>query len=118
MRLLADENFPRSAVEALAGAGHDVTWIRSQSPGATDEQVLAIARAEKRLLLTFDKDFGELVLKKGLAASDGVVLFRLPPGRPGELASSIVATLTARDDWEGKFSVVDSERVRMRPLIG
>jgi predicted nuclease of predicted toxin-antitoxin system len=118
MRFLADENFPRIAVDALRGAGHDVTWVRTDAPGASDEQVLALARVEQRVLLTFDKDFGELVLRRGLTASGGVVLFRIPPGRPGEVASRIVSTLAARADWAGSFSVVEPERVRMRALIG
>ena len=77
MRFLANENFPRGAVEALRIEGHDTGWIRTDAPGATDEQVLGRARAEGRVLLTFDKDFGELVLRRGLPASHGVVLFRL-----------------------------------------
>src|SRR5512145_2625810 len=118
MRFLADENFPRAAVEALRNAGHDTAWVGTDAPGATDEQVLERAHGEQRILLTFDKDFGELVLKRGLAASNGVVLFRLPPGRPGEVASRVVSTLAARDDWAGSFSVVEPERVRMRALLG
>src|SRR5438067_6752352 len=69
MRFLANENVPRSAVEALRADGHDVSWIRSDAPGLTDEAVLARARADARVLLTFDKDFGELVLKLGASAS-------------------------------------------------
>lgn len=118
MRLLADENFPRAAVEALRTGRHDVAWVRIDAPGATDEQVLSRARNEDRVLLTFDKDFGELVLKRGIAASGGIVLFRLPLEKPSELASRIVATLASRDDWLGHFSVVEAERIRMRPLAG
>jgi predicted nuclease of predicted toxin-antitoxin system len=99
MRLLASENFPRVAVEALRSAGHDVLWVRLEAPGATDERVLELARAESRVLLTFDKDFGELVLRGGRSASPGVVLFRLPLARPDELAHLIVATPGARGDW-------------------
>jgi predicted nuclease of predicted toxin-antitoxin system len=117
MRFLADENFPRAAVDALRAAGHDVAWVRMDAPGATDEQVLGRAHGEQRILLTLDKDFGELVLKRGLAGSNGVVLFRIPPGRPGEGAARIVSSLAARTDWAGNFSVVELERVRMRALF-
>ncbi len=116
MRLLANENVPRAAVEALRGAGHDVAWVRVDDPGAGDERVLARARAEERVLVTFDKDFGELVLKRGLAASHGVIVVRLPLDRPLELADRIAAAIAARNDWPGHFSVVGPDRVRMRPL--
>lgn len=118
MRLLANENFPRVAVEALRAAGHDVAWTRTDTPGATDEDVLRASHDADRTLLTFDKDFGELVLRRGLEASRGVVLFRVPLARPSELAQLIVAVLASRDDWAGHFSVVEAERVRMRPLGG
>ena len=41
MRLLANENIPGSVVSALQAAGHDVVWIRTAAPGATDPEVLA-----------------------------------------------------------------------------
>lgn len=116
MRFLANENFPRVAVELLRAAGHDVAWVRIEAPGATDEQVLARSRGEGRVLITLDKDFGELVLRRGLAASQGVVLVRLPLASPDELAARAVAALAARHDWAGHFSVIEDERVRMRPL--
>ena len=116
MRFLADENVPRAAVEGLRGAGHDVSWVRTEAPGASDEEVLSRARREERVLVTLDKDFGELVLKRGAGASHGVVLIRLQAAGPRQLAASVVAALSARADWEGHFSVVGEERVRMRRL--
>ena len=113
----ANENLPRSAVEALCAEGHNVAWVRAEAPGATDEQVLARARSDGRVLLTFDKDFGELVLKRGRSASHGVVLFRMPLERPADVASRVVEALRTRDDWANHFSVVESQRIRMRPLV-
>jgi predicted nuclease of predicted toxin-antitoxin system len=60
MRLLADENFPSAGVEALNAAGADIVSVRSAAPGLSDSEVLAWAVREQRVLLTFDKDFGEL----------------------------------------------------------
>ena len=54
MLLLANENFPRVAIEALRASGHDVLWIRTDFPGATDEQVLQLAQQSRRILLTLD----------------------------------------------------------------
>jgi predicted nuclease of predicted toxin-antitoxin system len=68
MSFLADENFPRPAIEALRKAGFDVAWISEGQSGATDEQVLGRSVVEGRTLLTFDKDFGELAFRWGLPA--------------------------------------------------
>lgn len=77
-----------------------------------------MARVDDRILLTFDKDFGDLVLRRGLPASRGVVLFRMPLEDPGRIARLVVSVLASRTDWADHFSVVESERVRMRPLAG
>ena len=76
MRILADENFPGDAVAALRDQGHDVLWVRADAPGITDREVLSLAQAEGRIVITFDKDFGELAFRFGLPASSGIVLFR------------------------------------------
>jgi hypothetical protein len=116
MRLLANENFPAAVVDRLRRDGHDVGWIRTDSPGVSDDVVLARALAEQRILLSFDKDFGELVYRRGSRASCGVVLFRLPLALPDALAASIGTAVASRQDWAGHFSVVEPHRVRMRPL--
>ena len=54
MRLLANENFPEDAVEALKQAGHDVLWIRKDSPGISDREVLSRAQDENRILVNFE----------------------------------------------------------------
>lgn len=77
MRFLANENFPGDTVEALRQQGNNVSWIRTDAPGSTDIDVLAFAQSEERIILTFDKDFGELAFHSGLPASSGVILFRL-----------------------------------------
>lgn len=116
MRFLANENFPGAAVKALEAAGHDVAWIRTRSPGASDRVVMAIAASEQRIILTFDKDFGELARTSPLPSACGVVLFRLsmpPPGRAGQRLAELIM---ARADWVGHFSVIEPSRVRMRRL--
>jgi predicted nuclease of predicted toxin-antitoxin system len=108
MRFLADENFPGDAVTALRAAGHDVLWIRTDAPGITDQDVLARSLEDVRVLLTFDKDFGELAWRSGLPATCGIVLFRLPALSPTGVGKIIADVLMARDDWAGHFSVACS----------
>jgi predicted nuclease of predicted toxin-antitoxin system len=116
MRILANENFPSDAVTALRYAGHDVVWIREDAPGMRDEDVLHRAQEEARVLVTFDKDFGELAFRVGLPASSGVVLFRISAPSSAHVASVAVSVLGSRDDWAGYFSVIDDRRIRMTPL--
>jgi predicted nuclease of predicted toxin-antitoxin system len=116
VRLLADENFPGAVVKALKMAGHDVVWVRETHRGIGDKQVLAWATTEARILVTFDKDFGELAFKSKLRATSGVILFRIRKQSPEVVASRAVKSLAARSDWAGHFSVVEDERLRMTKL--
>jgi predicted nuclease of predicted toxin-antitoxin system len=116
MQFLANENFPLDAVEALRKEGHDVAWIRTDAPGSKDPDILKRAVAENRILLTFDKDFGDLAFQFGLPASCGIVLFRLQASSSAALAIMVVAALTSRTDWAGHFSVVEPGRIRVRAL--
>lgn len=61
MRLVADESCDFAVVSAVRSAGHDVISITERMPGAEDEQVIKLAATERRLLLTEDKDLGQLV---------------------------------------------------------
>jgi hypothetical protein len=116
MRFLANENFPAAAVSVLKSAGHDIVWVRTVAPGTSDPEILAWAARESRILLTFDKDFGELARASALPADCGVVLFRIPMPKPSDVGARLADLITARDDWAGHFSVVEPGRVRMRVL--
>lgn len=116
LRLLANENFPGAAVAELRRCGHDVLWARTHMAGASDRDILARAVSEERLLVTFDKDFGELVYRQGRDASCGVVLFRITTRSSGDATRRVVAILQSRDDWVGCFSVIDEHGIRIRSL--
>ena len=116
MRFLANENVPGAAVAALQAAGHNVVWVRTAAPGATDPHVLAWAAREARILLTFDKDFGELARASNLPRTCGVVLLRFPMPGAAEVGRRLAERITSRDDWAGCFSVIEPGRIRMRPL--
>lgn len=101
MKFVADENFPRPALEALRNAGWEVFSVAEERPRISDEEVAALCSASQRVLLTFDKDFGELVFHRGLSAGSGVVLFRLIPESPEE-AVDLAGTgeVRARPHWD------------------
>ncbi len=116
MRLCANENISEDCVLKLRQNGHDVLWIRESAPGSPDLDVLARAHRENRLLLTFDKDFGQLVFHHGAKASHGIILFRISQISSVVTAERVSAALALRDDWTGHFSVVDDFGIRMRLL--
>ncbi len=116
MRLLANENFPFDAVDALRKSGHDILWIRKEAPGASDYDILMMAKSESRILITFDKDFGELAFRSGLPLSCGIVLFRIRCPSSAYIANISVKIFKSRSDWNGYFTVIEDNRIRMRPL--
>ncbi len=117
LRFLANENFPGDAVKALTRRGYDVAWILKDAPGSSDEEVLKRATKEARILITFDKDFGELAFKRGLPASCGIILFRIPLLSPEYVVKIIEEALKSREEWVGYFSVVEMNRIRMKPIF-
>jgi predicted nuclease of predicted toxin-antitoxin system len=116
MKFLADENMPRGVVAALRASGRDVIWIREAAPGSSDIEILARTAHDLRILLTFDKDFGELAFRSRLPAECGVVLLRVPTPRSEEAVDRLCKRIVARTDWAGRFSVIEAGRVRMRDL--
>jgi hypothetical protein len=116
MRFLANENFPGPAVAVLQAAGYDVAWVRALKPGASDRDVLDWATREKRVLLTFDKGFGELASRASLPAGCGVVLLRIPMPKPEYAGQRLAELIMSRSDGADHFSVLGPGRVRMRSL--
>ncbi len=97
MTFFADENFPRPAVRVLRDHGFDVIWAAETSPGASDEDLLARCAEHRFILLTLDKDFGELLFRKGLPAdcgvNCGVILFRVDRESPEQFAKLVLTAL-------------------------
>ena len=118
MRILANENVPGEIVQSLRAQGYDIVWLRIEAPGSTDSEVLALAQTEKRIIMTFDKDFGELAFRWGLPATSGIILLRLIASSPTQLQQAVVTALGSRQeqDWVGMFSVVEAGRIRVTSL--
>jgi predicted nuclease of predicted toxin-antitoxin system len=116
MKILANEKFPRSAVDAMRSAGHDVLWARTEMAGVGDDEILRRAQSEGRIVVSFDKDFGELAFRWGLPASCGVILFRFVVVSPELASRRVIEALDGGADWSGHFAVVDEFRVRLRAL--
>jgi predicted nuclease of predicted toxin-antitoxin system len=116
MKFLADENFPLQALDVLRSEGFDVSSIREIQPGASDERVLALCAAERRALITLDKDFGEMAFQQRLPAASGILLFRIAPQDADEIARLALGALRSRADWSGCFAVITRKSIRTRSL--
>lgn len=113
--ILADENIVSAVVVRLRADGLDVVWIAETAPSIVDTDVLARAHSDGRILLTDDKDFGELVVREG-RPHRGVVLLRLS-GMPLDARAELVSRLFAASAAElvDAFTVVEPDgRVRVR----
>lgn len=116
-KLLLDENFPAPAARRLGASGLDVLAIRDACPGWVDEAVLALAVAEQRWIVTFDRDYGDLVFKLSLPAPPAIVLLRESHYYPAEPADWVLSLLAQADIYVGRFVVFTRERVRVRAML-
>jgi predicted nuclease of predicted toxin-antitoxin system len=113
MRLLADESCDFRIVRALRAAGHDVLAVVEVAPGADDATVIELAVRERRVFVTEDRDFGQLVY----AASKptyGVILLRFPSSARAALPGILTEFLmNYGDKLEDRFVVLQPGRIRL-----
>jgi predicted nuclease of predicted toxin-antitoxin system len=116
MNLLADEGVDRPIVERLRRDGHKVVYVAEIDSGIADEEILRRANERTALLVTADKDFGEVVFPQNLLNVGGVVLIRLAglsPERKAEIVGRVFRDRGA--EFPKAFSVISPGRVRIRP---
>ncbi|MCD4696986.1 MAG: DUF5615 family PIN-like protein [Bacteroidales bacterium] len=116
MKIVADESVDKPVVESLRRIGYEVDYILEESPGISDNEVLRRAFKKNAVLLTADKDFGELVfrLKQNHA---GIVLYRLSGisnFQKSEMLINVFQKFEQRLD--GNFTVVSKSRMRIVKL--
>ena len=116
MKILADESVEKYVVQRLRRDGHNVRYIAEMSPGILDEEVLALAGDADTMLLTADKDFGELIFRQGYVKR-GIVLYRLA-GIAADEKERIVSVAIAEHGEEllKSFGVITEAAVRIRKV--
>jgi predicted nuclease of predicted toxin-antitoxin system len=113
VRFLADESCDFAVVTALRNAGYDVAAVNEARAGADDEEVLALAHADARVLVTEDKDFGILAHARRMDTA-GVILVRFPAGARRTVGESVVnAVIELGERLSGAFLVVETGRARL-----
>jgi predicted nuclease of predicted toxin-antitoxin system len=114
VKIVADESVDKQIVDRLRANGHDVLFIAELDPGVDDETVLSHSRQANAILLTADKDFGELVFRQHLLNS-GVLLIRLAGVNPDLKANLVAATFDQHaEELNAGFSVLSTGALRMR----
>ncbi|MDP0500792.1 MAG: DUF5615 family PIN-like protein [Verrucomicrobiota bacterium JB022] len=118
MKLLANENVPRPSVLRLKSLGWNVASVMDLRAGIPDEEVLAWAEREGRVIWTFDRDYGELIFKKRLPPPAGVIYMRFEPDTPLQPAEVLLALAASPAiAFVGKYSTLMSpSQLRQRPL--
>jgi predicted nuclease of predicted toxin-antitoxin system len=117
MRLVADESVEAFIAEALRTAGHEVYEIAAETPGIRDSAVLDIATMRGDVLLTDDKDFGELVFHRN-QQHRGVVLMRLYGMKPHDKAARMVMVFGLHaHELPDAITTVGPRSIRIRKRI-
>lgn len=116
MRFLADENCDEAVVKALRADGHDVMLVRERCPGAEDTVVTELAVGERRIVLTEDKDFGQLAQALS-AARVGVILIRFPTQARSTLGAAVSQAVSMFGSrLERAFTVIEPGQVRLTSI--
>jgi len=118
LAFLADENVETEIVQRLIARGYPVTHVSELSPGSSDAKILEAASRAGQVLVTNDKDFGELVFRRH-HRSMGVILVRLPGRSPG-IKARLVAQAVERygERLQGAFAVIGPRTLRLRRVPG
>ena len=117
MRFLADENCDFIVVRMLRAAGHDVVAVSEITPRADDPDVISLAVREKRIMLTEDKDFGQLVIAHGQTTS-GVIFLRFPLGAKTNPREYVRLVGERGEKLAGSFATIQPGRIRISKITG
>lgn len=113
MKFIIDENVHLDVYNYLHNKGFDVVSVSLNSPSITDKEVLYRARRQQRIIITADKDFGDLIYH-GRIPHCGVILFRLRSELPAIKIDRLEELLSKKSNIAGKFIVVTETRIRIR----
>lgn len=115
MKLLANENFPLASIKILEHAGYDIIAVGKDFAGILDSEVIELAMSEHRTIITFDRDYGELIFKRGYKPQAGVIYFRWDEFQPNEPGEYLKELFNSKDiHYEGMLTVIGLDHIRQR----
>lgn len=117
LKFLCNEDIPRATVELLISKGCDTAYVADGHAGITDKEVIQNSLNEGRIIITLDRDYGELIFKHGLKPKNGVIYLRLHEFDPEMPAKIILGILKeSKLSFSEKFTVIDQNGIRQRNL--
>jgi predicted nuclease of predicted toxin-antitoxin system len=115
MKLLANENFPLKSVLYLRSKGYDIVSIGTDNPSIADHVMMTIAMREERTILTFDRDYGELIFKHNYKPEKGVIYLRLAEYEADEPSKFVEELISTQDyNFFRALTVADKNGIRQR----
>jgi predicted nuclease of predicted toxin-antitoxin system len=116
MKFLLDENIPVTVLKSLEKSGFDAVSVLQYEGLKSDLEIIKTAAREKRIIITYDRDFGELVFKAG-HKSYGIIYLRFEPFNPQIVSRQISILLEEKSiKFQRSFVVLEKDKVRVRPL--
>jgi predicted nuclease of predicted toxin-antitoxin system len=115
LKFLANENFPMDSVVLLRNLGYDIISVGTEFSGITDKEVLDVAKEQERTIITFDRDYGELIFKHNFRPEQGVIYLRLSL-YSSEFPATAVNELLKSPDFSTvrRLTVFDGVTIRQR----
>ena len=116
MNFVADESLDFPIIKALRKEGHSIYSILEDHQGAEDDTILKLAREKNCVLITTDKDFGELVYRlKNM--SSGIILLRLAGLSVQEKIQILIPAIQIHEkEFANAFTVITKPSIRIRKL--
>ena len=116
-KFLANENIPLATIYRLRKEGFDIASVGLDAPSIIDREVMRIAVDENRTIITFDRDYGELIYKYGFRPPAGVIYLRIQNYQPEEPAELLLKLLNNQSfEFAGLFTVADEKSIRQRRI--
>jgi predicted nuclease of predicted toxin-antitoxin system len=115
MHFIANENFPFPSSQILLDAGHQIYLIAKECPGITDLQVIEKAQELNALILTFDKDYGEIIFRHKIINPPAVIFFRHKGDSPNFAGETLLKLLTSNKlICNDRFTVIEETGIRQK----
>jgi predicted nuclease of predicted toxin-antitoxin system len=114
MKFLANENFPFPSIEVIRNLGYEVISIAEKYSGISDLEVIKLATEQRLIILTFDKDYGEIIFKLKQIEPPAVVFYRFKGITPPQAGLMLKELISSSIQLNGMFTVIEEENIRQR----